>query len=39
MISWILLYLYAHAEPFDESEEKWLSSLDSSRWMEYVRYD
>lgn len=24
-------------EPFEESEEKWLSSLDSSRWMEYVR--
>ncbi|XP_067255613.1 myotubularin-related protein 10 isoform X2 [Chanodichthys erythropterus] len=24
-------------EPFEESEEKWLSSLESSRWMEYVR--
>ncbi|XP_062380123.1 myotubularin-related protein 10 isoform X2 [Sardina pilchardus] len=24
-------------EPFEESEEKWLSSLESSRWMDYVR--
>uniref|UniRef100_A0A9J7YJS0 Myotubularin related protein 10 n=1 Tax=Cyprinus carpio carpio TaxID=630221 RepID=A0A9J7YJS0_CYPCA len=24
-------------DPFEESEEKWLSSLESSRWMEYVR--
>ncbi|KAI1904342.1 hypothetical protein AGOR_G00004670 [Albula goreensis] len=24
-------------EPFEESEEKWLSSIDSSRWLEYVR--
>ncbi|TRY82230.1 hypothetical protein DNTS_023870, partial [Danionella cerebrum] len=24
-------------ESFEESEEKWLSSLESSRWMEYVR--
>ncbi|KAF4091091.1 hypothetical protein AMELA_G00033210 [Ameiurus melas] len=24
-------------EPFEESEEKWLSSMESSRWMEYVR--
>lgn len=25
-------------EPFEESEEKWLSSMESSRWLEYVRY-
>lgn len=32
--------IYMHMlEPFEESEEKWLSSLESSRWMEYVRYD
>ncbi|XP_016421367.1 myotubularin-related protein 10 [Sinocyclocheilus rhinocerous] len=24
-------------DSFEESEEKWLSSLESSRWMEYVR--
>ncbi|XP_054858528.1 myotubularin-related protein 10 isoform X1 [Eublepharis macularius] len=24
-------------EPFEETEEKWLSSLESSRWLEYVR--
>ncbi|KAJ7986127.1 hypothetical protein DPEC_G00347570 [Dallia pectoralis] len=24
-------------EPFEESEEKWLSSMESSRWLEYVR--
>ncbi|XP_036391581.1 myotubularin-related protein 10-like [Megalops cyprinoides] len=24
-------------EPFEESEEKWLSSIESSRWLEYVR--
>ncbi|KAG5839386.1 hypothetical protein ANANG_G00204440 [Anguilla anguilla] len=24
-------------EPFEESEEKWLSSVESSRWLEYVR--
>ncbi|KAK1802280.1 hypothetical protein P4O66_021948 [Electrophorus voltai] len=24
-------------EPFEESEDKWLSSVESSRWMEYVR--
>ncbi|KAL6461415.1 hypothetical protein MHYP_G00295590 [Metynnis hypsauchen] len=24
-------------DPFEESEEKWLSSMESSRWMEYVR--
>ncbi|KAL2077142.1 hypothetical protein ACEWY4_026646 [Coilia grayii] len=24
-------------EPFEESEEKWLSSLEASRWMDYVR--
>ncbi|XP_058011850.1 myotubularin-related protein 10 isoform X1 [Ahaetulla prasina] len=24
-------------EPFEETEEKWLSLLDNSRWLEYVR--
>ncbi|XP_012867530.1 PREDICTED: myotubularin-related protein 10 isoform X3 [Dipodomys ordii] len=24
-------------EPFEETEEKWLSSLESTRWLEYVR--
>ncbi|XP_062327111.1 myotubularin-related protein 10 [Osmerus eperlanus] len=24
-------------EPFEESEEKWLSSMESSRWLEFVR--
>ncbi|KAG9329572.1 hypothetical protein JZ751_003663 [Albula glossodonta] len=24
-------------EPFEESEEKWLSSMENSRWLEYVR--
>ncbi|XP_030621877.1 myotubularin-related protein 10 isoform X2 [Chanos chanos] len=24
-------------DPFEESEEKWLSSMESSRWLEYVR--
>ncbi|XP_076852448.1 myotubularin-related protein 10 [Brachyhypopomus gauderio] len=24
-------------EPFEESESKWLSSVETSRWMEYVR--
>ncbi|KAM5291276.1 myotubularin-related protein 10 isoform 1-T1 [Glossophaga mutica] len=24
-------------EPFEETEEKWLSSLESARWLEYVR--
>ncbi|KAJ8391588.1 hypothetical protein AAFF_G00087290 [Aldrovandia affinis] len=24
-------------EPFEESEEKWLSSMESCRWLEYVR--
>ncbi|XP_064192444.1 myotubularin-related protein 10-like isoform X2 [Anguilla rostrata] len=24
-------------EPYGESEEKWLSSMESSRWLEYVR--
>uniref|UniRef100_A0AAY4CVQ6 Myotubularin phosphatase domain-containing protein n=1 Tax=Denticeps clupeoides TaxID=299321 RepID=A0AAY4CVQ6_9TELE len=24
-------------EPFEESEEKWLSSMENSRWTEYVR--
>ncbi|XP_061078648.1 myotubularin-related protein 10-like isoform X1 [Conger conger] len=24
-------------EPFEESEEKWLSSVEGSRWLEYVR--
>lgn len=26
-------------EPFEETEEKWLSLLENSRWLEYVRYD
>lgn len=25
------------AEPFDETEEKWLSSLENTRWLEYIR--
>ncbi len=33
-----LCILYAYVDSFEESEEKWLSSLESSRWMEYVRY-
>ncbi|XP_057399849.1 myotubularin-related protein 10 isoform X2 [Balaenoptera acutorostrata] len=24
-------------EPFEETEEKWLSSLENTRWLEYVR--
>ncbi|XP_072472734.1 myotubularin-related protein 10 isoform X2 [Notamacropus eugenii] len=24
-------------EPFEETDEKWLSSLESTRWLEYVR--
>ncbi|XP_058150813.1 myotubularin-related protein 10 isoform X2 [Dasypus novemcinctus] len=24
-------------EPFEETEEKWLSSLESTRWLEYIR--
>ncbi|KAM4748983.1 myotubularin-related protein 10 [Rhinophrynus dorsalis] len=24
-------------EPFDETEEKWLSSLENTRWLEFVR--
>ncbi|KAM9408945.1 myotubularin-related protein 10 isoform 2-T2 [Pholidichthys leucotaenia] len=24
-------------EPFEESEERWLSSIENSRWLEYVR--
>ncbi|KAJ8340479.1 hypothetical protein SKAU_G00351120 [Synaphobranchus kaupii] len=24
-------------EPYEESEEKWLSSMENSRWLEYVR--
>ncbi|XP_045436417.1 myotubularin-related protein 10 isoform X2 [Pipistrellus kuhlii] len=24
-------------EPFEETEERWLSSLESTRWLEYVR--
>ncbi|XP_061101789.1 myotubularin-related protein 10-like isoform X2 [Conger conger] len=24
-------------EPYEESEEKWLASVESSRWLEYVR--
>ncbi|XP_029900992.1 myotubularin-related protein 10 [Myripristis murdjan] len=24
-------------DPFEESEEKWLSSIESSQWLEYVR--
>ncbi|KAF7668875.1 hypothetical protein LDENG_00278040 [Lucifuga dentata] len=24
-------------DPFEESEERWLSSIESSRWLEYVR--
>nr|XP_056722117.1 myotubularin-related protein 10 [Euleptes europaea] len=24
-------------DPFEETEEKWLSSLENSRWLEYVR--
>ncbi|KAG8575946.1 hypothetical protein GDO81_009718 [Engystomops pustulosus] len=24
-------------EPFDETEERWFSSLESTRWLEYVR--
>ncbi|KAM5292574.1 myotubularin-related protein 10 isoform 2-T2 [Ctenodactylus gundi] len=24
-------------EPFEETEDKWLSSLESTRWLEYVR--
>uniref|UniRef100_A0AAQ6A5I5 Myotubularin phosphatase domain-containing protein n=1 Tax=Amphiprion ocellaris TaxID=80972 RepID=A0AAQ6A5I5_AMPOC len=24
-------------DPFEESEERWLSSIDNSRWLEYVR--
>ncbi|KPP78641.1 myotubularin-related protein 10-like [Scleropages formosus] len=24
-------------EPFEESEERWLSSMEGSRWLEYVR--
>nr|XP_023650807.1 myotubularin-related protein 10-like isoform X1 [Paramormyrops kingsleyae] len=24
-------------EPFEENEERWLSSLESSKWLEYVR--
>ena len=26
------------AEPFEETEEKWLSSLENTRWLEYVRF-
>lgn len=25
-------------EPFEETEEKWLSSLENTRWLEYVRF-
>uniref|UniRef100_A0A7N8XU52 Myotubularin related protein 10 n=1 Tax=Mastacembelus armatus TaxID=205130 RepID=A0A7N8XU52_9TELE len=25
-------------DPFEESEERWLSSIENSRWLEYVRY-
>ncbi|NWI63608.1 MTMRA protein, partial [Todus mexicanus] len=24
-------------EPFEESEEKWLSSLENTHWLEYIR--
>uniref|UniRef100_A0A674GRJ6 Myotubularin-related protein 10 n=2 Tax=Taeniopygia guttata TaxID=59729 RepID=A0A674GRJ6_TAEGU len=24
-------------DPFDETEEKWLSSLENTRWLEYIR--
>ncbi|NWV38669.1 MTMRA protein, partial [Grantiella picta] len=24
-------------EPFDETEEKWLSSLENTRWLEHIR--
>lgn len=26
------------SEPFEETEEKWLSSLENTRWLEYVRF-
>jgi len=26
------------AEPFEETEEKWLSSLENTRWLEYIRF-
>lgn len=26
------------ADPFEESEERWFSSVENSRWLEYVRY-
>lgn len=25
-------------DPFEETEERWLSSVENSRWLEYVRY-
>lgn len=25
-------------DPFEESEERWLSTIENSRWLEYVRY-
>lgn len=31
-ISWLF------ADPFEESEERWFSSIENSRWLEYVRY-
>lgn len=30
-----LFWLFA--DPFEESEERWFSSVESSRWLEYVR--
>lgn len=26
------------AEPFEETEEKWLSSLENTHWLEYIRF-
>ena len=40
---WVCVYNYICiiiliTEPFEETEEKWLSSLENTRWLEYVRF-
>lgn len=38
---YIIICLYNYVcitEPFEETEEKWLSSLEGTRWLEYVRF-
>lgn len=42
-IHFIYMFFYLNmtifiAEPFEETEEKWLSSLENTRWLEYVRF-